>query len=309
MPDELFYWLFNMSITASLVGLIILLLRRIRAIPRRVIRFLWLIPLIRCWIPVGISGKFGLLPLIARFTTKTVTVLTLDEDLAVTTTNFLMAAESYEPLSYKNDGLEKVFGIGACVWMIVGLAIVLTVAALYAFTLSETKRALRLPNEKNVYVTKNVTSPAVFGVFRPRILLPPSVTAGETESLSLILTHERAHIRAWDNGWRLIAFLTAALHWFNPLTWLFLKAALEDAELACDERVLSGFPEDKRQAYAAVLIECAGEKPVFVSALGGAKLRLRVERILAFQKLSWISGVLLAVFVGVIACVLLTNAG
>lgn len=298
-----------MSITASLVGLIVLLVRRIRAIPRRVIRFLWLIPLIRCWIPVGISGKFGLMPLIARFTTKTVMVLPLGEDMAFTSTNFLMAAESYGPITYKADVLEKIFGIGACVWMIVGLAMVLTVAVLYAFTLSETKHAVRLPNENNVYVTEAVTSPAVFGVFRPRILLTPTAAAGEPERLNLILTHERAHIRAWDNGWRLVAFLTVALHWFNPLAWVFLKAALEDAELACDERVLSGFPEDKRQAYAAVLIECAGEKTVFVSALGGAGLRLRVERILSFQKLSWISGVLLAVFVGVIACVLLTNAG
>lgn len=44
MLHEVFYWIFNMSITASITGLLVVLLRLIKAIPRRVIKILWVIP-------------------------------------------------------------------------------------------------------------------------------------------------------------------------------------------------------------------------------------------------------------------------
>ena len=74
MLSELFYWLFNMSIVASLTGLIVMLLRMIKRIPRRVVTVLWIIPFIRMWFPIGLGGKYGLMTIISQFTTKTVTV-------------------------------------------------------------------------------------------------------------------------------------------------------------------------------------------------------------------------------------------
>lgn len=44
MLQELFYWVFNMSITAAITGVIIMLVRLMKKIPRRLTVFLWIIP-------------------------------------------------------------------------------------------------------------------------------------------------------------------------------------------------------------------------------------------------------------------------
>ena len=51
------------------------------------------------------------------------------------------------------------------------------------------------------------------------------------------------------------SFVTATVHWFNPLSWFFLKKFLEETELACDEQVLGQVKMRKRHATA--LVDCA----------------------------------------------------
>ena len=58
MLDTVFYWLFNMSIVAGVCGLIIVLLRLVKKIPRRITTVLWAIPFIRMCVPFGVSGRY-----------------------------------------------------------------------------------------------------------------------------------------------------------------------------------------------------------------------------------------------------------
>ena len=74
MLGEVFYWLFNMSLAASLVGLIVLGMRAIPRLPRRFACWLWLIPLFRMWIPVGMGSRWSLMTLLSKLTTRTVVV-------------------------------------------------------------------------------------------------------------------------------------------------------------------------------------------------------------------------------------------
>ena len=91
MLGEICYWILNMSIIASFMGLIILLIRRIKFIPHRVTVFLWLIPFIRMTVPFGINSPYSLMSLISKFTTRTVTVFQPADDLAFSFTNSVMA--------------------------------------------------------------------------------------------------------------------------------------------------------------------------------------------------------------------------
>lgn len=296
---DLFYWLLNMSIVASLTGGVIVLLRLIKRIPRRVLVLLWAIPFLRFWLPFGVGGKFSLMSLLPRYAAKTVVVRQ-----GVSTMNSIQAADSYFPITYKVDLLADVFRCAALVWAVVAAALLLAVAIVWLVTRSELRGAERL--EENVYCSPKVVSPAVYGVFRPRIVLPPSLR--EAEQLDLILLHERRHIRRKDNLWRLSAFLTAALHWFNPLAWVFLRLFLSDLELACDESVLSKLPPDGQTRYALALLDTAESRTVFASAFGGARLRTRLERIVSYKKMTALAAVGFGVLAGVIAYVLLTNA-
>ncbi len=106
----------------------------------------------------------------------------------------------------------------------------------------------------------------------------------------------------------MIAFCAAALHWFNPLAWVFLKLYLSDVELACDESVLSKLSEEDQKRYAHALLNAQKSRTVFASAFGGARLRTRIERIVSFRKMTVVSVVGFGILTCAIAYILLTNA-
>ncbi len=105
-------------------------------------------------------------------------------------------------------------------------------------------------------LTDRVSSPCIFGVVRPRVLLP----LGALESLSekqlrFVFLHELAHLKRWDNllGWLML--LAQVLHWFNPLVWFAMLRMRTDRELACDHRVLSLLSEQEAHAYGATIMD------------------------------------------------------
>lgn len=304
MFGEFFYWIFNMSIIASLMGLIILVIRSIRKIPRRVSIFLWIVPFLRMCIPVGLNNPYSLMSLISRFTTKTITIYQPAQNISFSVTNYIMAANSYFPITYKVGLLDNVFAIASLVWMVVALAIVIALAVLYFTTLHEMKDAKHL--RENIYLSDKIQSPALYGIIKPKIILP---SIYESTDNQYILKHERTHIVRMDNLWRLLAFVISALHWFNPLSWLFLKLFLTDIELACDESATSKYSETQRKEYALSLVNSIESKNLFASAFGGAKIRTRVENILSYNKMTGFSILCFSILIISILIVLLTNAG
>lgn len=301
MLSEIFYWLFNMSISASVVGILILLLGKIKRLPRRMIHILWVIPFIRMWIPIGLSSRFSLMTLISKFTTRTVPVY--DGALNLTLTNHIMAADSYLPITYKVNLLDKVFRIASMVWIIVALALLIINTILYIMARYEVSDANHLSD--NIYASDRVLSPVTYGIIRPRIIIPKEYKA---DDLQYILAHETAHIYRKDNLCRILALMSTLVHWFNPLIWLFLKKFLEVTELACDESVLAACGEDEKKAYATALVNSTESRSVFASAFGGARIKVRISYILSYKRLSILSIICFTLLAMTIAYVLLTNA-
>lgn len=304
MLQEAFYWIFNMSITASVTGVFIILVRLVKKIPRRLTVFLWLIPFLRMAIPFGLNSPYSLMSLISQFTTKTIVVYQPTEGVAFSMVNSVMAADSYFPITYKVNILERVFGVASVIWIIVFSAILLMQAVIYITTLREMKDATYLRH--NIYLSDKMMSPAVYGILKPRIILPASY---RDKDIELIILHENMHIRRADNLWRMLAFLIVAVHWFNPLCWIFLKLFLTDLELSCDECVLIKSGGNRAKEYALSLLDSGQGTTVFVSAFGGAKIRTRIENILSFRKTTWFSLTVFIVLIAAIFCTLLTNAG
>lgn len=283
------------------MGVIVSLLGKIQWIPRRLICVLWVIPFLRMWMPVGVGSKYSLMSLIAKFTARTIPVYDGAVDLSMM--NHVMGAETYFPITYKMELLENIFCCAAVIWSIVAAALLIAMLAVYSITQAELKDARCLHD--NIYISDRVSSPAVYGIFHGRIVLPPNC---DERDLKFILMHEAAHIRRKDNLWRIMAIITACVHWFNPLSWLFLKLFLESMELACDESVLKKCMAEERKDYATALINCAESKNPYASALGGAKVRVRIERILSYKQLSAFSMIAFTFFAAAVGYVLLTNA-
>lgn len=304
MLHEVFYWIFNMSITAALTGVLIMLVRRIKQIPRRLTVFLWLIPFLRMIIPFGLNSPYSLMSLLSKITTKSIVVYQPAEDIAFSMMNSVMAADTYFPITYKVDILENIFGVASVIWIIVSLAILLMLVVTYVTAIYEIKDSTHLRD--NIYISEKIISPAVYGIVKPKIIFPVSYKDKDVE---FVIQHEKAHIRSRDNLWRIIAFVIVSVHWFNPLCWLFLKEFLADLELSCDERVIAKLGADRAKDYAASLLESKQGTTVFASTFGGAKIRTRIENILSFKKLTWFSFMVFMALIGMIFYVLLTNAG
>lgn len=300
---QVFYWVFNMSIAAAFTGLVVLLLRTIRKIPRRFVCFLWAIPFLRMLIPIGLNSRYSFMSLLSRFAIKTVIVFAPVSNVEFSMANFSGAADSYFPITFKVNYLEQLFFAASIVWIVVFLAIIMTLSALYMTTMRELKDAI--PLRENIYLSEKVQSPAVYGICKPRIVLPLSY---QEKDLEHVLAHERMHIRRGDNVWRIAAFIITAIHWYQPLAWLFLKLFLADMELACDECVISKLDLEQRKQYARSLVACREKPAVFASAFGGAKIRTRVENILSFQQMTRFSLIAFSVLCLMIGYLLLTNA-
>ncbi|WP_242875983.1 M56 family metallopeptidase [Cellulosilyticum sp. I15G10I2] len=293
-----------MSILGTMTGFIVLLLRKITKLPATVIYILWTVPVLRFWIPVGIASPYSLMQLIAQFTMRTLMIGQGFHKLPkMTMMNTIMVADSYFPITYKYHWLEKTFEVFAGIWLLLFAAALILCGFFYYLSKVEIKEAIHLKG--NIYQSDKIAAPAVYGIFRPKIVLPYSITK---EDMPYIIMHEQVHIRRWDNLIRIIIIVTACLHWFNPFIWIFLKCFFEDMEFACDAKVLKNCNTAKKKAYTKALLSTMHTKMLFASAFGGAKLKTRIEKMLLYKQLTIASSVFFGAFILVLAFILLTNA-
>jgi len=81
--------------------------------------------------------------------------------------------------------------------------------------------------------------PAVFGFFRPIVILPEHSHTWLEDRLTAVLQHELIHVTRFDWPVRITARLACAVYWFNPLAWWAVRRLDLEQEMACDEEVLS----------------------------------------------------------------------
>jgi beta-lactamase regulating signal transducer with metallopeptidase domain len=97
------------------------------------------------------------------------------------------------------------------------------------------------------------TIPVVWGIFRCRLLLPAAARHWSGEHLRSVLLHELAHVKRRDTLSQLLAQLSCALHWFNPLVWFAAWRMGVERERACDDLVLASGV--RPSAYAEHLLD------------------------------------------------------
>lgn len=120
---------------------------------------------------------------------------------------------------------------------------------------------LQLDRRQQPWRSQAGCSPALIGLWRPRLVLPADFEQRFTPAeQALVLAHEAAHASRGDNAWTLLARLLACLHWFNPLAWWALRRFAQDQELACDALVLQQARAQDLAHYAHALLK-AGQAP------------------------------------------------
>jgi len=129
--------------------------------------------------------------------------------------------------------------------------------------------------------------PGVFGIRRPILLLPETITDHlEPAQLQAVLAHELCHVRRRDNLTAAIHMVVEAIFWFHPLVWWIRTRLVDERERACDEAVLNTVSDAKVYAEG-ILNVCKFYLALpLVSAAGvtGSNLKRRIEEIMANRK-------------------------
>lgn len=97
-------------------------------------------------------------------------------------------------------------------------------------------------------------SPMLFGLIKPRLLLPRHLRSLAPVQQQLIVEHELTHLRRHDLHWMSAGVLLQTVLWFNPFMRLLRVNLSWAQELGCDRDVLRGRPQGQRKAYAAALV-------------------------------------------------------
>jgi beta-lactamase regulating signal transducer with metallopeptidase domain len=104
-------------------------------------------------------------------------------------------------------------------------------------------------------VSNSVSSPAIMGWLRPRILLPESLAAtAPAVVLRPIFLHELAHFRWYDVPFNWLLTLVRAIHWFNPLAHFGAISWAHFREEAADEAAVKWMRDDSAIAYGDALV-------------------------------------------------------
>ncbi len=285
--SELFLTVLNMSLTASYVIIFVILVRLLLKKAPRVISYaLWVVVAFRLIIPFSFESMFSLMP---RNTNATPIPHDIIYQQSPKINSGIEVVDSFVSQSLpvpaagtSANPLQIYVGIGAYIWVL-GIIALLVYSLVSILILKRQLKSAQLI-ENNIFEAKNLKTPFVLGLIKPKIYLPVGLNATER---SYILLHEQTHIHRKDHIIKVLAFLTLSIHWFNPLVWIAFMLMSKDMELSCDERVLKEMNEDIKKPYANSLLLLATERHILNSsplAFGEGNVKGRIKNVLNYKK-------------------------
>jgi beta-lactamase regulating signal transducer with metallopeptidase domain len=308
--SELFFTILNMSLTASYVILFVIFVRLLLKKAPKVISYaLWAVVAFHLIIPFSVESMFSLMP-------RNTNAVPIPHDIIYQQSpqinsgievfdSFVSKSLPAPAIGASVNPLQIYVEIGAYIWFL-GIIVLLVYSLVSILILKRQLKGAELI-EKNIYEAKNLKTPFVLGLIRPKIYLPVGLNI---EERSYILLHEQTHIHRKDHIIKIFAFLILSIHWFNPLVWMAFMLMSTDMELSCDERVLQEINEDIKNPYANTLLSLATGRYIVNGsplAFGEGNVKGRIKNVLNYKKPRfWVT--ITAIAILLTSCIiLLTN--
>jgi len=125
--------------------------------------------------------------------------------------------------------------------------------------LVETAETLRLGRIPAIVFSKDAVTPAVYGMFRPVLLLPSGYLKRlSREEAEHVLLHELCHLKRGDLWMHGAYMILHVVYWFNPLLIWTRREMKHVREICCDLSVAAVLAE-KTQRYRLTLLNTARE--------------------------------------------------
>jgi beta-lactamase regulating signal transducer with metallopeptidase domain len=107
-------------------------------------------------------------------------------------------------------------------------------------------------------VTAEISTPLVYGLWRPVVLIPEAIATGDHAALRFCLSHEWSHICQGDLFTRQLTNLCQLLLWYQPLFWLLRRELRICQDLVADDRAAGATGDHlDRVKYSELLISIA----------------------------------------------------
>ncbi len=314
----------NMSLTASVAILFVLLLRLfLKRAPKVISYALWSVVLFRLLCPVSVESGLSLFGLLDTPTVGTSERTSMVEYIPanIVHTEFpevvlpmpgigeaITGALPRGEEQLVADPLEAPMAIATYVW-----AVGILVMAVYgSMTYVRLRRALvtASPLRDNIYLADGIDSPFVMGLLRPKIYLPSEM---EEREQTYIILHEQHHIRRLDHIVKALAFAALCIHWFDPLVWAAFILSGKDMEMSCDEAVVRRLGTKIRADYSASLLSLATGRRIIAGmplAFGEGNTKSRIKNLANWKKPAfWVVLVAAMACIALAVCLLTNPAG
>lgn len=324
MLDTIYMQILDMSKTASIVILVVLLVRLLLKKAPKVFSYaLWAVVLFRLLCPFSVETPVSIVP----------EMPSVSQDYTLSDEPISVLGASEAAYQAVGDALNGGLGIqhirttekdetgmtryvttdwwsvwilfGQYVW-VAGMAAMLIYSVVSYWKIRK-MLAVVIPLRDNIFIADDIKSPFVVGLLCPKIYLPCNL--GEKEQEYIIL-HEQHHIKRLDHIVKALAFLALTVHWFNPLVWLAFVLAGKDMEMSCDEAVIRQIGSDVRADYSASLLTLATGRRIIAGtplAFGEGDTKGRILNLAKWKKPAVIVVVLATIACVVLAVGLLTN--
>lgn len=322
----LFLKLLNMSIVASWIILVLLLLRPLlKKAPKWIVCLMWAIVGIRLLVPISFESAFSLLPTAEPIPEDILEQSDTAGDVSVKGVISIIGEGDAPILSVSQEAIEgelsfseisrvpsavadpenktedisaRLLSLASVAW-ILGM-IGMSAYACYSYLRIYVKVRSSVSVGKNAYINDAIDTPFVLGVFRPRIYLPSVLSEQERKH---VLLHEYAHLKRLDHIWKPLGYAVLTVYWFNPLVWLAYYLLCKDIEFACDERVIKKLDASETVVYTTTLLQCSVPRKMIAAcplAFGEVRVKERIKTVLHYKKPTlWI------MIIAVIACIVL----
>ena len=285
---EVFLKLMNMSITAGYLVVAVLLARLfLKKSPKWISCLLWGIVALRLVLPFTVESPLSLIPsaevIPQNIATSYAPAIQSGIPLVNSTINPMMT----QGMIQSGNVWQDVLSVAAIVWLVGLAAILLYGIVSYGILRWQIRACVKV--QDGVYICDDVSSPFIFGFFRPKIYLPSGL---DPETTGYVLLHEKIHLRRKDHWWKPLGYCLLAVYWFNPLLWVAYILLCRDIEQSCDEKVISQMSVQEKQGYSLALVSCSRQRRMITVcpvAFGQVSVSTRIKAIVSYKKPSfWI---------------------
>ena len=285
--------LMQMSVSGAVMVVAVAAIRALalNRLPKRTFPALWGVVLARLLLPFSLPSPFSVYSLLGGMGA-------LSGGPGVRMVRVPAAAPGQGALPGTAQGAAASPSLWHVVWLCGALACGLVFAAAYIKCRREFQTSLPVKNDfvetwlrehplkrgLSVRQSDRFSTPLTYGICRPVILLPKSISGENPRILQYVLTHEYVHICRFDSAAKLLLMAAACIHWFNPLVWALYILANRDIELSCDEAVVRQFGEQVRADYARALIRMEETRSGLTPLCSNFSKNTTEERITAIMK-------------------------